>query len=117
MSKVIPSWVKRASEAIKTQQAEESVFYKLPEGETEILVDDAVAFVEITKAFNKKDDARIRYQYAITVEEQQKTLEVGKQLHRLIIKALMQGLNPMTIVRVGIDINTKYGIKGLMKPA
>jgi hypothetical protein len=44
-----------------------------------------------------------------------KTLEVGKQLYRLIIKALAQGLNPMTIIRAGTDINTKYGIKALMK--
>jgi len=115
MSKAVPSWVKRENDAIKQQQAEESQFFKLPEGETEILVNDDEMPVEISKSFNKKDEARIRYQYRIIVQGQEKTLEVGKQLHRLIIKALMQSLNPMTIIRAGTDINTKYGIKGLMK--
>lgn len=114
MSKAIPSWVQQESAKIKEQQEQESQFYKLPEGETELLFDDAEPPKEIEKTF--KSDTRTRWQYKVILEDgNQKTLEVGKQLHRLIIKALSQGLNPMTIIRAGTDINTKYGIKALMK--
>ena len=111
----IPSWIEQTYAKIKEQQAEESQYFKFPEGETEILVDNTQPPVEISKAFNKKDDARIRYQYKIIVKGQVKTLEVGTPLHRLIIKALMQDLNPMMVVRAGTDIKTRYCIKVLMK--
>lgn len=114
MSKATPSWVQREAQKIKEQQEKESQFFKLPEGETELTVDDSEPPKEIEKSF--KNDTRTRYQYNVILEDgTKKTLEVGKQLHRLIIKALSQGLNPMTIIRAGTDINTKYGIKALMK--
>lgn len=114
MSKpAVPAWVKTAKAEIVEQEANESKFYKLPEGETEILVNDEEPPKVIEKKFN--DKVSTRWQFDIIVDEQQKTLEVGKSLYRKIVKALEQGLNPMTVIRAGTDIHTQYGIKGLMK--
>lgn len=113
MSKATPSWVQREANKIKAQQEKESIFFKIPEGETEIIINDALPPKVIEKDF--KGTIRTRWQFEVNVEGEKKTLEVGKMLYRLIIKALLQGLNPMTIIRAGTDINTKYGIKGLMK--
>lgn len=114
MSKAVPAWVKQAKAEIAEQEANESVFYKLPEGETEIMVNADEPPKVVEKKF--KDEVRTRWQFKIILEDgQQKTLEVGKTLYRKIIKALEQGLNPMTVIRAGTDIRTNYGIKGLMK--
>lgn len=115
MSKAMPTWIKNAVKYIEEQEQTESIFFKLPEGETEILIDDAVPPTVIEKTFSD-GTPRTRWQFKIQLEDgQQKTLEVGKQLYRKIIKALAQQLNPMVIIRAGTDIHTSYGIKGLMK--
>lgn len=115
MSQAVPSWVKKASEEIAEQEQKESIFFKLPEGETEILVNDAEQPKTIEKKFSDKVSTRWQFKIVITETGEEKTLEVGKQLYRKIVKAMSQGLNPMTVIRAGLDIHTSYGIKGLMK--
>lgn len=115
MSKAVPTWVKDAVQKIIEDEEKESIFFKIPEGVTEILVDDSEPPKEIEKVFSD-GKKRIRYQFKIITEDgQQKTLEVGKILYRKICKAIAQGLNPMKVIRAGTDIHTSYGIEGLMK--
>lgn len=115
MSEAIPSWIEQEAKKIKEQQEKESIFFKLPEGETQLLINDAEPPKVIQKTF--KNDTRTRYQFDVVImaTNEQKTLECGKQLYRQIIQGLMQKLNPMTIIRAGTDITTKYTVKGLMK--
>lgn len=115
MSSDVPSWVIKAQAEIEEQKKEESQFFKLPEGETEILVIETIPVKTIEKSFGNDTKKRLRWQFEINVDGQKKTLEVGKILYRKMIDALAQGLNPMTIIRAGTDIHTSYGIKGLMK--
>lgn len=103
----LPDWVKERQEQQLKEKNEKSQFYKFPKGETVIKVDLDSAPVEVEK-FGKH-----RYQYKIIVEGAVKTLEVGMQLDTLIISALMENINPMTVVRVGSGIKTQYSIKEL----
>lgn len=105
----IPSWINERAEVLAKRKIENSKFYKIPEGETEILVSTTKPPTEIEK-FNKK-----RSQYEITVNGKSLILECGITLDSLILKALKQNMNPMIIIRVGTDINTMYSIKGLSK--
>lgn len=103
----IPNWVKEKQAQQEKQAQERSLFFKFPEGETEITVDTTMPPKEVNK-FGKN-----RYQYKITVNNEIKTLEVGSMLDTLIIKALMANVNPMIVVRVGKGIKSSYSIKGL----
>lgn len=103
----IPNWVKERQKQQIAQKADRSIFFKFPEGETEIEVDVSTPPIQVEK-FNKT-----RFQYQITVNKEVKTLEVGTQLDTMIITALMKGLNPMVVVRVGTGIKSQYSIKGL----
>lgn len=116
MSKpTVPSWVKQASAEIAEQEANETKFFKFPEGETEILVNADEAPKVIEKTFKDKTTTRWQFEIVIVDTGETKTLEVGKQLYRKIVRAIAQDLNPMTVIRAGTDIHTSYGIKGLMK--
>ena len=105
-NKEIPEWIKQHQ--AKNEEEDESEFFKFPEGETEIEVDISKPPKQV-----EKFEGKTRYQYQIRVDDEQKTLEVGKQLDRHIIMALMRGLNPMVVIRIGDDIHTKYSVKGL----
>lgn len=112
MDTKIPKWITEHNAVNEKIDAEPGKYFKFPEGETEILVDINTAPTELQKAgFDKV--VRTRYQYNITVKGEPKILEVGKQLDRQIIKALMMGKNPLVVIRVGRDINSKYSVKGL----
>ena len=103
----IPSWIESRSKILEQRKIDNSKFYKIPEGETTIEVSTAVPPIEVEK-FNKK-----RSQYTIIVNGKEQILECGITLDSLILKALKQNLNPMTIIRVRTDIKTSYSIKGL----
>lgn len=107
MNTEIPKWIIEHNAKNKEEAKLTGNYFKFPEGETEILVDTNTAPKELTK-FNKT-----RWQYKIAVEGEAKILEVGKQLDTQIIEALMKGLNPMVVIRVGKDIKSKYSVKGL----
>lgn len=104
----MPSWVKDRQEKLEKEKEDRSQFFKFPKGETVIEVDTNTAPVELEKFSGKR-----RTQYKIKVNNEVKTLEVGVQLDTLIINALMQNLNPMTVIRIGDGIKTQYSIKEL----
>jgi hypothetical protein len=111
LSTKLPKWILDHN-AKNEETAKNSVFFKLPEGETEIQVDLSEAPKELQKAGLDKI-VRTRWQYRIVVNGESKILEVGKQLDTQIIQALMKGLNPMVVIRAGKDIKSKYSVKGL----
>lgn len=103
--KKIPEWIQKRSERHASEP--ESEYFKIPEGETVILVNEQQAPEEIKGKFG---DQAI---YEIFIEGEKQKLSASRRLDRLIIKALMNGMNPMTLVRVGKEIDTRYAIKGL----
>lgn len=102
-------WIKTRQLKLQKQKEENSQFFKFPEGETEILIDTAKPPEEVISNFGKP---RTRYNITIVKTGAKKIIDVGVSLDSLIIEALMSNVNPMTVIRTGTDLKTKYGIKG-----
>ena len=103
--KDVPQWIKDRAERQKTEP--DSEFFKIPEGESIVLIDENQAPEELDGKFGK------RYLYAVIVEGNKLKLSVNKRLDKMIIKALMNGINPLTLIRVGQGTDTRIKIKGV----
>ncbi|MCJ7805245.1 hypothetical protein MUP46_01195 [Patescibacteria group bacterium] len=103
--KEIPEWIKTRSEQHKHDRSSE--YFRIPEGESEIEIDETQAPEEVEGNFGTQ------YLYQVKAEGKKYKLTVGKMLDVMIIKALIKGINPMTVIRAGTGIQTRYSIKGL----
>jgi hypothetical protein len=103
--KEIPEWIKTRS--VQQKQDTSSEYFKIPEGESEIEINELQAPEEVEGNFGKQ------YMYYIKADGKRYKLTVGKMLDVMIIKALMKGINPMIVIRAGTGIQTRYSIKGL----
>jgi len=84
---------------------------KLDEGETKISVNLDHAPVESEAIFQGKKSER--FTFIVNKGKLGYKFTVGKQLYYLILQALFQEINPMTIIRKGTGQQTQYSIKEL----
>lgn len=105
MSKQIPlpEWIKQHKDMLDKSQ-----YFKIPQGETMIEIDLTQQVKQVPSNYGKD-----RFEYHIISEQKQYKMTVGFMLDVMITKALIQGMNPMTIIRAGEGQNTRYSIKGL----
>lgn len=94
---------------IQKEKEENSKFLSLKNGENIIKIDLSVLPQETTGKFGK----RFMYTTAIKKGEKNLILSASPTLDALIIKALSEGFNPFTLIKVGEGKETRYGIKEL----
>lgn len=108
----IPEWVKNRQTEIDKQQKkwqeQNAMFFKFPQGETQIFVDMQVPPVSKISKFGN-----IQWIYQVKVNGEIKKISVNVILDRAIIQALSEEINPMTIIRTGKEKDTRYSIKEL----
>ena len=109
MSKLteVPSWIKDRKQWHKAHS--QPKYFTVPEGETTIEID-----VD-QPAEEREGDYGKQFVYHIKANGEQYILSASITLDRLIISALSEGINPMTLVRVGAKKQTRYSIKELAK--
>jgi hypothetical protein len=103
----VPSWVKDRKQWHIAHSNPE--YLTVPEGETAIEVDLN------HPAEEKEGDYGKQFMYRIKVDGKQYLLSASITLDRLIISALSEGINPMTLIRTGTKKQTRYSIKELAK--
>jgi hypothetical protein len=100
-----PSWVIE-----RKKWHEENVqpnYFSIPEGETTIEIDLSHAPQE------KEGDFGKQFVYHIKANNKDYMLSASIVLDGLLISALSQGINPMTLIRTGTRKQTRYSIKEL----
>lgn len=102
-----PSWVKERKKW--HDEHAQPDYFKVPEGETLIEIDLNHAPEE------KEGNFGTQYIYHIKANGERYLLSASMRLDRLIISALSEGVNPMTLVRIGTRRQTRYSIKELAK--
>lgn len=84
-------------------------YFSIPEGETKIEIDLSHAPQE------KEGDFGKQFVYHIKANNADYLLSASVMLDRLIISALSEGINPMTLIRTGTKKQTRYSIKELAR--
>jgi len=84
-------------------------YFNVPEGETIIEIDLNHAPEE------REGDFGTQYIYHIKANGERYLLSASVRLDRLIISALSEGVNPMTLIRTGTRKQTRYSIKELAR--
>jgi hypothetical protein len=103
----VPQWVKERKQWHSENTRPE--YFSIPEGETAIEIDMSQPPEE------REGDFGTQYIYHIKVNGEHYLLSASMRLDRLIISALSEGINPMTIIRTGTKKQTRYSIKELAK--
>jgi hypothetical protein len=102
-----PSWIAERKKWHNEHMQPE--YFSIPEGETSIELNLSKAPQEREGTFGKQ------FVYHITANNKDYLLSASLVLDRLIISALSEGINPMTIIRTGTKKQTRYNIKELAK--
>jgi hypothetical protein len=103
----VPSWVKDRKQWHTAHSHPE--YFSVPEGETAIEVDLS------RPAEEREGDYGKQFVYHIKANGKQYLLSASVTLDGLIILALSEGINPMTLIRTGTKKQTRYSIKELAK--
>jgi hypothetical protein len=101
----VPSWVKDRKQWHTAHSNPK--YFTIPEGETAIEIDLN------HPAEEREGDYGKQFVYRIKANGEKYLLSASITLDRLIISALGEGINPMTLVRVGTKKQTRYSIKEL----
>lgn len=110
-TKVNVDYLKQRTEQIKKQKEEYSKFVKLQNGENKIEIDLSVLPYE--QPAKGSYNARMIWTTATQKNGKNLLLSASMILDSLIVKALSNGVNPFTLIKVGEGINTRYAIKEL----
>jgi hypothetical protein len=103
----VPAWVKERRQWHNENTRPQ--YFSIPEGETVIEVD-------VNQPPEKREgDFGPQYVYRVRMNGEQYLLSASVRLDRLIVLALSEGINPMTIIRTGMKKETRYSIKELAK--
>lgn len=102
-------WLNKRNEEIQKEKEENSNYLQLKNGENIIKIDLSTLPIETTGKFGKK----FVYQTLTEKNGKKLLLSASKTLDALIIKALSDGHNPFTLVKVGEGKETRYAIKEL----
>lgn len=105
MKEKTPDWLQQRKQQIDAE--EQTPYFKIPQGETEITVDMDIPPAERTGDYSKQ------YIYTITVNGEARKLSASEYLDKMIIEALCHNINPFTLVRKGTGKQTRYSIKEL----
>lgn len=110
--KQMPDWVKKRHEKqLQDAEARQKYiegFLRLPVGESEVLINTEKPPEQIQKY------GKIKYRYIVTYNGEVKTWDVSSVMDTAITTALMNGINPITVVRIGTGKDdTKYSVKGV----
>ena len=100
-------FLKNRMEEIKKEKDENSKYLSLKNGENIVKID--LGF--LPEKVNGKFGTRYVYTTCIKKGERQLFLSASPMLDGLIIKALSEGINPFTLIKVGEGKNTRYAIK------
>jgi mannose-6-phosphate isomerase-like protein (cupin superfamily) len=103
----VPSWVKDRKQWHSAHSSPK--YFAVPEGETTIEIDLN------NPAEEREGDFGKQFVYHIKVNEEHYLLSASVTLDRLVISALSEGINPMTLIRTGTKKQTRYSIKELAK--
>lgn len=103
----LPSWVKERKQWHDENAQPE--YFSVPEGETLLEIDLSHAPEE------REGDFGRQFVYHIKANDTHFLLSASSMLDRLIISALSEGINPMTLIRTGTKKQTRYSIKELSK--
>jgi hypothetical protein len=108
--KINEEFLKNRMEQIKKEKEENSKFLSLKNGENIIKIDLSVLPIEQPTG---KYGKRFIYITCIMKNDKPLLLSASPTLDSLIIKALSEGYNPFTLIKVGEGKETRYGIKEL----
>lgn len=107
--KINTDWLKQRQIAIQKEREENSKYLSLKNGENIIKIDLNVLPLEQKGRFG----ARQIYTTCTVKGDKQLLLSASMMLDSLIIKALSNGINPFTLIKVGEGKDTRYAIKEL----
>jgi hypothetical protein len=113
--KVNPEYLKTRMQQIQKQKEENSRFISLKNGENRIELDLNILPVEQPP----KNGYSARMIWTTTTQKNVNgksfnlLLSASYTLDSLIIKALSEGHNPFTLIKLGEGINTRYAVKEL----
>ncbi len=110
-TKINQDYLKTRMEQIKKQREENSRFISLKNGENVIEIDLTVLPV----LQPPKNGYKERMLWTTTTQKNGRNLLLSASLplDALIVKALSEGYNPFTLIKVGEGINTRYAVKEL----
>jgi hypothetical protein len=103
----VPTWVKDRKQWHNENTRPQ--YFSVPEGETVIELDVNEPPEERQGEFGPQ------YVYHVKVNNEHYLLSASMRLDRLIVLALSEAINPMTIIRTGMKKQTRYSIKELAK--
>jgi len=101
------TFLKQRSEQIKKEKEENSKYVSLKNGENVIEIDLSQLPIEQIGKFGK----RFIYQTTTKKNGANLLLSASPTLDSLIIKALSEGLNPFTLIKLGEGKDTRYDLK------
>lgn len=119
--KAVPKWLadrKKILDDRRKKNMEEkglAEFYTLEEGETRLKFLDHPPREDTTGEFGVRTIFRVKVLSDPDAKEPEYDLSASDALSRKILNALEVGINPLTIIRVGEEKNTRYSIKELKK--
>lgn len=100
-----PNWINQRN--AEQQKQPQTKLYLFQEGET-------VVEIDITNPPRDHDFGNgKRAIYTAKINGKVVEFAASKTLDRLIIKALMNDVNPMTLIRTGTELDTEYSVKEL----
>lgn len=109
--KINKDWLKQRQTQIQKTREENSKYLSLKSGENTVKIDLNVLPVETKGKFGTK----MVYTTCIMKGDKPLLLSASVVLDALIIKALSEGINPFTLIKVGEGKDTRYAIKELNK--
>ena len=104
-------WLNKRNEQIKKEREENSRYITLQNGENVVEIDLTEMPVEVKGMYGTKFVYTTTTKKTINNKEISLLLSASKILDGLIIKALSEGFNPFTLIKVGEGKNTRYAIK------
>lgn len=115
MQKISKDWLQQRNQQIAKNKEENSKFVKLKNGENVIEID----LNKLPQEQPPKNGYSARMIWTTTAQKNiagksfNLLLSASLTLDSLIVKALNEGHNPFTLIKVGEGINTRYAIKEL----
>jgi len=109
--KVSKDYLQQRMQQIKKQKEENSKFVSLKNGENLLEVDLSVLPTE--QPPKNGYGARMIWTTTTIKNKVALLLSASITLDSLIVKALSEGVNPFTLIKVGEGLNTRYAIKEL----